>query len=165
MRTIVLLLALTAAAFAQASKPIISSDLGGRELGFLQKANEHSIVMQRLANLGKTKGQSEPVRVLGDLLGTTQSKEHDRLLALSITKGVTLSDPGLPRKMQDALAATDEKTFDRVWLDEIENLTKVAIQNFTAGAASADKDIKKFAEESLALAEQKLGAVKKVAGR
>lgn len=165
MRIFAVLLALVITAFAQTAKPIITSELGGRELSFLQKANEHSLVMQRLAELGKKNGATDPVRALADLLATTQGKEHDQLTALAITKGVTLSDPGLPKKLQDALAATDAKTFDRVWLEEVSNLAKISIQNFSNGAGCADKDIKKFAEEGLALAQQKFDVVKKVAGR
>lgn len=165
MRILALLFALVTAAFAQSAKPLITSDLGGRELSFLHNANAQSIVMQRLAQLGKTKGTSERVRVLADLLGTTQEKEHDQLIALAVTKGVTFTDPGLPKKTQDALAATDDKTFDRVWLEEVENLAKISIQNFSNGAGCADKDVKKFAEAGLPLAEQKLEVVKKVAAR
>lgn len=165
MRTPIAFLALATAVFAQTAKPLITSELGGRELSFLHKANEHSVVMQRLAELGKTKGQSEPVRALGDLLGTTQSKEHDQLIALAVTKGISFSAPPLPKTMQDTLAATDDATFDGVLLEEVANLVKVIIQNCTTGVASADKEITKFAEESLALAEQKLGVIKKVAGK
>jgi multidrug efflux pump subunit AcrA (membrane-fusion protein) len=145
------------------SRPIISSDLGGRELSILQRANEHSGIMQRLAELGRTKANAEPVRVLADLLGTTEAKEHAQLLALTQAKGITLSEAVIPKKMQDRLVAAPKDAFDHAWLDEVSGLIKTAIQNYSSGSTSSDKDIKKFAADGLALAEQKLDVVKKVA--
>lgn len=146
-------------------RPIISSDLGGRELTILQKANEHSSLMQRLAEIGKAHASTEPVRALADLLGTTETKEQAQLIALTKAKGVTLTEAVIPKKLQDRLASAPKDTFDRAWLEEVSGLIKTSIQNYSTGSTSADQDIKKFATDGLALAQQKLDVVKKVAAR
>ncbi len=121
--------------------------------------------MQHLAELGKTHASAEPVRVLADLLGTTETKEHSQLLALTKAKGVTLTEAVMPKKLQDRLSAAPKDAFDQTWLEEVSGLIKTSIQNYSAGSTSTDKDIKKFAEDGLALAQQKLDVVKKVASR
>jgi len=59
---LLLFLALAVHAPADSTEPlnfkkrVITSDLGGRELAFLTKANEHGVVMNYLAELAKSKG-------------------------------------------------------------------------------------------------------------
>lgn len=166
MRTIAVFLILAASVFAQGSK-IISSDLGGRELSFLNKAHEHDMVLIYLSELAKTKGSTDAVRALGDLIGTTQTKEHEHLVALARTKAVSLpgSQPGSISRMQSLLGALDKSAFDKAWLGEVSGILQASIQNYTTASSSSDAAIKKYAEPGLDLANRKLDAVKKVAAR
>jgi len=166
MRTIAVFLLLAASVFAQGSK-IISSDLGGRELTFLNKANEHDMVLIYLSELAKTKGSTDAVRALGDLIGTTQTKEHEHLVALARTKAVSFppGQPGSISRMQNLLGTLEKGAFDRAWLSEVSGILQASIQNYTTGSSSSDSAIKKFAEPGLDLANRKLDAVKKVAAR
>jgi predicted outer membrane protein len=165
---IILVLALVLDASAQQPpKRILSSELGGRDLTFLNRANEQDLVLMALAEVGKSKGSSEAVRVLADLIGTTQEKEHEQLLALARSKGVSVSAsaPGSLKRLHTLLDPLKKEAFDKAWLGEIADLLKTSVQNFAAGSASGDPDIKKLASSGLSLAEDKLGAVSKVAGR
>lgn len=146
-------------------KPLISSELGGRELTYLHKANEHTLVLMYLADLGKKKGSTEPVRALGELLNATESKELDQLIALGVTKGITFpsGQPGLVKRLSAQLDPLEKEIFDRAWLGELTAIIRASIQNLTSGATLSDAEIKKHAENALALANQKLGVVEKVA--
>ncbi|MEQ1862515.1 MAG: DUF4142 domain-containing protein [Chthoniobacteraceae bacterium] len=165
---LILLFAFALDAAAQsAPKRILSSDLGGRELTYLNRSNEQDLLLMNLAGLGKTKGHSEAVRVLADLLGTTQEKEHAQLLALARDKGVSLSNwpPGALDRLRSLLDPLKADAFDKAWLREVTDLLKTSVQNLTAGTGSGDAEIKKAASAGLALAELKLDAVGKVAAR
>ena len=165
---LILILAATLHAPAQpAKKTILSSDLGGRELTFLNKSNEHDLVLIHLAELGKTKGTAEATRALADLLGTTQEKEHAQLTALARTKGVSLSSaqPGTIKRIHSLLDPLGKAAFDKAWMAEVTDVLKASVQNLTNGSTATDADIKKFATAGLSLAEDKLGVVSKVAAR
>lgn len=164
MRFLAALLALTFAASAQSPR-IISSDLGGKELSFLSKANEHGLEVIYLSELAKTKGGSEAVRALADLLATTQTKEQEQLIALARAKRIALASdqPGAVKRLHALLNPLENGAFDKAWLGEVSAILRAAVQNFTTGAGSSDKEIKAFADSGLALANQKLGVVQKVA--
>ena len=149
------------AAAQSAPKRILSSDLGGRELTFLNRANEQDLLLMQLAELGKTKGHSEAVRVLADVIGTTQEKEHAQLLALARSKGVSLSNwaPGSLDRLRSLLDPLKAEAFDKAWLREVADLLKTSVQNLSAGSGSSDAEIKKSAQAGLSLAEQKLDVV------
>jgi len=163
-------LGLTLAASAQQAapaKPLITSDLGGRELSFLQKANDHGLVLLYLANLAKTKGGTEPVKALADLLATTQAKEHEQLIALGSSKGLTLEqgEPGYVPRLKTLLDPLEKGAFDRAWFGEVSAVLRATVQNFTSGSGVSDPAIKKYATDGLSLANEKLEVVAKIGGR
>ena len=63
------------------------------------------------------------------------------------------------------LSRLEKAAFDKAWIGEISGVLRASVQNFTTGVASSDEEFKKLAESGLALANQKLEVVKKVAGR
>ena len=161
-------IALVAAAQAQESpirKPLITSDLGGRELAFLTKANEQGVLMNYLADLAKTKSESKPVQALGDLLASTQAEENSRLIQLSSIKGLNFAvrTPLAIKKLAAKLDPLKGADFDKACLAELVALSKEVVANYEAGAQSKDAEVKAFADEGLPLAQQKLGVTNKVA--
>src|SRR5215204_6736852 len=110
----ILALSLTAGAQEPLRKPLISSDLGGRELTFLTKANEYGVLLNYLAEIAKTKGAGEQFRAIADLLGSTQQKENDRLIQLAANKGKTFpaQTPGALKKIQAKLEPLSGPEFD-----------------------------------------------------
>ena len=65
---------------AEVKKQLITSNLGGRELGFLMKANEHGVLMLYLAELAKTRSATKSLVALGDLLASTQGEDNSGLI-------------------------------------------------------------------------------------
>src|SRR5436189_5790215 len=86
-------------------KPLISSELGGRELTFLTNANENGVLLNYLAETAKAKASGEQFRAVADLLGSTQQKENDRLIQLAANKGKTFpaQTPATLKKIQAKL--------------------------------------------------------------
>ena len=162
----VALLAFTAVAFSQEPlrKPLISSDLGGRELSFLTKANENGVLLNYLAEEAKTKAAGEQLRAIGDLLANTQQKENDKLIQLAANKGKSFAaqTPASLKKLQAKLAPTSGADFDKACAAELKRVLDEVAANFEAGTKSKDADIKSFAEQGLAMTKDKLGVVDKL---
>lgn len=169
MRVFACLLALAALSVAQEPlrKPLITSDLGGRELAFLKKANEHGVLMLYVTEAAKAKGGGEKVKGLGEVLGGTQGKENDQLLQLAANKGVTFpaQTPPALKKLQARLEPLQGAPFDDRWLAEASALAKDGVQIYEEGARCADAEIKDYATQGVALARQKLGLLEKLAAR
>lgn len=168
MKPLLLLLVLAASADAQESplrKPLITSDLGGRELTFLTKANEQGVLMNYLADLAKTKSESKHVQALGELLATTQARENSSLIQLASGKGLNFParTPLAIKKLAARLDPLSGAEFDKACLAELVALAKDAVANYELGAQSRDAEIKAFADQGLQLAQQKLGVTEKVA--
>jgi len=146
-------------------KPLISSDLGGRELGFLTKANEHGILLLYLAELLQDRSTAKPVQALGELLASTQGEENSRLIQLASGKSTNFKaeTPPALKKLQTRLGATVAATFDKAAVGETVLLLKESIANYEAGAKSKDAEIQAFADQGLQLAKEKLGIATKVA--
>jgi hypothetical protein len=167
MRTVAfVLLALAAAAFTQEPlrKPLITSDLGGREITFLMKANEFGVLLNYLSETAKTKGAGEQFRAIGDLLATTQQKENDRLIQLAANKGKTFpaETPGALKKVQARLDPLSGAELDKACAAELKRMLDAVAANYEAGAKSTDADIKAFAEQGLAMTKDKLSVVDKL---
>jgi len=168
MRTCLALAAVLAAhgalAQSEAPKRLITSDLGGRELSFLQKANEQGVLLMYLTETVKTKGTKEQVKALGELFASTQEKENARLLQLANDKGVTFpaSPPELLKKLRSRLEPLEKDVFDSRWLTELTALARESVANFESGAKSTDKDIKNYAESGIALAREKVSVLEKL---
>lgn len=155
-----------AAAETAVKKPLISSDLGGRELGFLVKANEHGVLMLYLAELAKTRGAGKPVQALGELLASTQSEENSRLIQLASGKGMSFraETPPALKRLQTRIDTLTGEAFDKACIGEIVLLAKEAVGNYESGAKSKDTEIRAFAEQGLQLAQDKQKIAQKVAG-
>jgi hypothetical protein len=167
MRSIaVLFLALVASGISQEPlrKPLITSDLGGRELSFLTKANEYGVLLNYLSETAKTKGDNEQFRAVADLLGSTQQKENDKLIQLAANKGKTFpaQTPASLKKITAKLESLTGPEFDKACTAELKRILDAAAANYETGAKSKDSDIRNFAEQGLAMTKDKLGVVDKL---
>lgn len=152
--------------FAQELKrPLITSELGGRELTFLTKANEHGVLMMYLAETLQTKSAAKPVQALGELLASTQSEESSRLIQLAAGKGMSFKalTPTSLKRLQTRLGSLTGPAYDKAVIGETNLLIKETIANCEAGAKSKDPDVQAFAAQSLELAKEKLSIATKVA--
>lgn len=162
----VFLVGYSVAQTADVKKPLITSDLGGRELGFLTKANEHGVLMLYLAELAKTRSTAKPVQALGELLASTQSEENSRLIQLASGKGMSFKaeTPATLKRLQTRIDSLTGEAFDKACVGEIVLLAKESVANYESGAKSKDAEIRAFAEQGLALATEKQKIAQKVAG-
>jgi hypothetical protein len=145
-------------------KPLISSDLGGRELTFLTKANEYGVLLNYLAEIGKTKGDSEQLRAVADLLSTTQQQENDKLIQLAANNGKTFPalTPEILKKMTAKLEPLTGPEFDKACAAELKRVLDAAAANYESGVKSKEPDIQSFAEQGLAMTKDKLSVVGKL---
>lgn len=146
-------------------KPLITSELGGRELSFLTKANEHGVLLLYVAEMLQTKSAAKPVQALGELLAATQSEENSRLVQLAAGKGTSfkaLTPPSL-KKLQTRLGSLTGLAYDKAAVGETILLIKDEIANCEAGAKSTDSEVQAFAAQALQLANEKLSIAMKVA--
>jgi hypothetical protein len=144
---------------------LISSELGGRELNFLMKANEHGVLMLYLGETLQTTSVAKPVQALGELLASTQGEENSRLVQLAAGKGTSFKalTPASLKKLQTRLGSLTGPAFDKAAVGEAVLLIKEAVTNCEAGAKSKDPDVQAFAAQSLELAKEKLSIAMKVA--
>jgi hypothetical protein len=165
-RIAALIIALSTVALAQEPlrKPLISSDLGGRELSFLTKANENGVLLSYLAELGKTKGAGEQFRAIAELIGSTQQKENDKLIQLAANKGKTFpaQTPESLKKIQAKLEPLNGEELDKACAAELKRVLDAVAANYESGAKSKDADIQAFAEQGLAMTKDKLSVVDKL---
>jgi len=161
-----LTLLLAAASAQELKQPLITSNLGGRELSFLTKANEHGVLMIYLADLLQTKSASKPVQALGELLASTQGEENSRLVQLASGKGTSFKAETPPslKKLQTRVDSLTGAAFDKAAVGETVLLVKELIASYEAGAKSKDPEVQAFAEQGLQLAKDKLSIATKVAG-
>ena len=147
-------------------KPLVSGDLGGREMAFLTKANEHGVLMHYLAELAKTKGESPSARELGEQFATAQDEETNRLIELASDKGLSFKAQSPPaiKKIHVRLTPLTGPAFDKACLAELAAHAQTILNNYEFGTQCQDAEIKSFAEEGAPLARERLEAANKAAG-
>jgi predicted outer membrane protein len=149
-----------------AHPPLITSELGGRDLTFLTNAIEHGKTQLYLGELARTKATSEQVKAVGEALASTQAEENRKLIQLGAMKGVNLSsEPPHAKKALDArLEKLTGPKLEKTLLEEIVAINQRAVATYEAAVESQDDDIKAFVEQGLPLAEEKLRAAGKMTG-
>jgi predicted outer membrane protein len=148
-------------------KPVITSDLGGRDLGFLTKANEQGVIMHYVSELAKTKGESAGVRELGERFAAGQEEETNHLIELTAGKGLNFKaqTPPAIKKIHTRLNPLTGAAFDKACVAELTALARDIVANYEAGAQSKDPEIKTFADEGLTHAREDLEAARGLAGK
>jgi predicted outer membrane protein len=149
-----------------AHPPLITSELGGRDLTFLTNAIEHGKTQLYLGELARTKATSEQVKAVGEALASTQAEENRKLIRLGAMKGVNLSsEPPHAKKGLDArLEKLSGPKLEKTLLEEIVAINQRAVATYEAAVESHDDDIKAFVDQGLPLAEEKLRVAGKMAG-
>ncbi len=145
-------------------KPVITSDLGGRELAFLTKANENGVIMHYVSELAKTKAESESVRELGERFAATQEEETNRLIELSAGKGLNFKaqTPPALKKIHARLMPLTGTAFDKACAAELAALAKLILSNYASGCECKDPEIKSFADEGRQRAQEQFDAAGKL---
>ncbi|HYR58223.1 MAG TPA: DUF4142 domain-containing protein [Chthoniobacteraceae bacterium] len=147
-----------------ASKGIIQSELGGREVQFLQSANRAGQEELALAELARNKGSSDQIAIVAETIASTQATESKEVARLAEAKHIALA--GAPAKAQaDQLAALSGPKFDKAWIERLIAVSEESAAAYEAGAKSQDAEIRSFAEKMLPVANARLQVANRLGGR
>ena len=141
---------------------LYNTTLGGKDLRLLTDAIEYGLAQVFLTELAGPHAQADRVKALAGLLSQTQREENSKLARLAESKDVnfTARESAAKEGLAQKFAKLGEDRFDSAWLEEIVRLNLRAVANYSEATASADPDIKAFAEKALPLAKEKLSLVK-----
>ena len=136
-----------------------SSYLGQQEQTFIKESAQAGLMEVQMGRLAAQKGQSEPVRQLGQKLVQDHSKANQELKLLASQKGVTVPTD-LKSEHQTMLAhlkSLEGAEFDQAFKKHALEHHQEDIQKFqTATQQSADADVKAFAQKTLPVLQQHL---------
>src|SRR5260221_271636 len=147
-----------------AQKGIIQSELGGREMQFLQNANRAGQEELALAELAKDKSSSDQIAIVAETIASTQATESKEIARLAEAKHVALG--GAPGKaLSTELAALSGAKFDKAWIERLMTVSESSAAAYEAGAKSQDADIRSVAEKMLPVAKARLQVANRLGGR
>ena len=118
---------------------------------FLTDAVRGNVAEVKMGELAQQKGQSEGVRVFGEM----RVEDHSNALKISaeIAKDLDVIPPAQPSQEQmqkhDALARLSGEEFDREFAAEMAKEHRTEIAKFEKQAASGDSKVAKLAEDML----------------
>jgi predicted outer membrane protein len=143
---------------------IIQSELGGREMEFLQTANETGNEQLALADLAKGRSGSEQIKAVADTLASTQVTESKEVARLAAAKHLTLR-AGSAKALTDQLGALTGEKFEKAWVEKLIAINEAGAAAYEMGAKSSDADIRSFAEKMLPVAQARLQMANRLGGR
>lgn len=146
--------------------PLITSDLGGRDLQFLSSAFEQGQIQLYLGELAKTRAGTEQVKAVGEVLSSTQAEENKKVARLAAMKGISLipGESAGQKALETKLGKLTGPKLDKVLMEEIVNVNQQAVAVYQAASATKDEDIKAFVSQGLPLAKEKLFLANKMNG-
>jgi len=167
----IIALASTASAWAapKAQTPplsLLTTDMSGSDLEFLNTAAEEGLGQAALGDLASKRADAGPIKTLGEALSKDHATEGEGLKRLAAEKRVSLPATVSPRQKQidRKLAMLAGEKFNKACMDQVIEVQQRQIAAYEAGARSEDADIRKFAEKSLPPLKEHLLLAKKIAG-
>lgn len=156
-------------ASAAAPRSIISSEIGGRDLGFLQDALVNAERQAWLGGIAKTRAEADQVKAVGDALQSMLTEETNVLKQLAMGQGVQLVRTGAEQgstntKLEENFRGLEGAILDKRVMEEIAETAGEAVQIYEIGVGSENADIKQVATQLLPLSKEKLQIVRRVAG-
>jgi len=144
--------------------PILSTDLDGRDLAFFDAASRQTALVVRLSGLAVKHAVTPEVQEMAAAIGKEQADAAGKLIALADQKHLPMSmEPdGQGRKQLDAIEKLAGAKFDKSYLDALGDAQDALAATLDAGAGSADKDIKQYAEAGIEILKQERERVKKL---
>lgn len=147
----------------EVSKRIIQSELGGREMQFLQVANRTGNEQSALIELAKTKGASDQVKAVAEALSSTLAAESKEVGRIAKTKDVMLSPVG--PTFSEELSPLSGAKFEKAWIERLMAVNESAVTAYELGAKAEDVEIRSFAEKMLPVAQARLQMANRLGGR
>ena len=143
---------------------VIQSELGGREMLFLQSANRAGQAQLALAELAKGRSSSEQVKAVAETLASTQVTENREIARLATEKHVALGDSAA-KALTDEIAPLSGAKFEKAWIERLIAVTELGATAYEMGAKSDDAAIRSFAEKMLPIAQARLHLASRLGGR
>src|SRR4051812_36746398 len=129
---------------------LISSELGGQEMQFLQAAFELGSLETWLGGQAKTRGESDRVKALGDALQSTQAEENQLMVRLARKKGLNLKSGKTAvaeqKQLETKLRPLKGAKFDEAVLEQIVTTTQKEADAYAKAVDFPDPEVKRFAE-------------------
>lgn len=148
----------------QARPGIIQSELGGRELQFLQLANQAGNDQSALVELAKRQGGSEQIKAVAEALASTQVTESKEVARIAVEKHVALSTT-VTKAINDELGPLTGAKFEKAWIERLMQVNESAVTAYELGAKLDDADIRSLAEKMLPVAQARLQMANRLGGR
>jgi predicted outer membrane protein len=143
---------------------IIQSELGGREMLFLQATNAAGLQQLALAELAQSKGGSEQIKAVAESIASTQATESREIARLATAKNLALTG-SVGKTLTDELSALTGGKFEKAWVDRLIAVSEASAAAYEIGAKSQDADIRSFAEQMLPVAKARLQMANRLGGR
>jgi hypothetical protein len=144
--------------------PILSSDLSGSDLTFFSDASRQILLIARISYIAKAHAVTPEIQSLAAAISTGQTASAARLKDLADRKSVPFGDE--PNRADKALlkSLSNEKgaKLDKSYLDALSDAQSLLAASLQAGVASADSDIKSFAQAALDTLKQEQARVRKL---
>jgi putative membrane protein len=150
-----------------AKKPaVLSTELSGKDLQFLTGAMDAAVVAANVGELTKSRGASDPVKLLGEAVSKIHIAEKAELERLANSKGVPISSTPNPRQITaiDTISKLTGETLEKACLDEIVRIEQKEAADFDAAMKSGDADVRAFAERFLPQFKEQSLLAQKIAG-
>jgi putative membrane protein len=143
---------------------ILSSDIGVKDLSFLQATANNSIMQANIGELARKRGGSELLKLFGDALATSNRAIKNELQTLATLKGVSVSNT--PNEQQiailDRLAKLSGVPFEQTCIDVLAKRQVEEAADFENAALSRDPDVKAFAVKFLPQMREQLVLMKRL---
>jgi hypothetical protein len=143
---------------------IIQSELGGREMQFFQNATQAGQDLLALTDLAKSKGGSEQIKAIAEMLGTTQATESKEVARLAAAKKAPLARVAATAAVGD-LAALSGAKFEKAWIERLIAVNESGLAAYEGGAKAADPDVRSFAEKMWPVAKARLEMAQRLGGK
>ncbi len=148
--------------------PLISSEVGGRDLQFFHSAVDVGRLEGWLGDLAKNKAETDQIKAIGDALQSTQAESTRFLARLARGKGVDLPNsktaPTQQKKIADQLGALKGPKFEKALMEQIVVAAQQSVAVYEGAMKSKDEQIRRFAEQMLPISKEKLTLAGRING-
>jgi len=152
------------AAPATAEDVVFHSEIGGRELEFLQNARRASAQLLSLAEIANSKGASEQIKSVAEMLASMEATESSKLKDLAAARKLPPLNPDAGSWKKDLTSLTGAK-FEKAWVERLIVVGEGSVQAYGIGAKANDPELKAFVEKMLPVAQARLQMANRLGGR
>ena len=130
---------------------IVTTEITGNDLAFFKGAAQETALLTQLCDLARAHSTTPEILSLTAGIGKDQSAAAAKLKELAAAKQIPLptGPDGLGKKQLQSLARLKGARFEKGCIEAITDAQDALETSLTAGAASADKEIKDYSANGL----------------